>query len=175
MKCKRSALAMILLLAPACGGGNQSAPPPIQTMTAADEVLRVSDVWTSVQPNQGILSPPSKISMFRGTRSSEIRLTESSATERFTIEEEVELRSGGKVRCRTTFEHALALRWGRKAGEPAVELTRPALSGARSCDGIHPDGDLSEPALRALMVLRSDQLVVIEPLVDQRKFLPTQM
>ncbi len=173
---KREIFALTLFtLASACGGKNQEPPPPIKKISAADEVLRVSNVWTSVKPNKGILSPPSKISLFRGSRSSEIHLTETSATEKLVIEEELELRDGGTVRCRTVFEHPLSTRWGHKAGEPAVELIRPALSGARSCDGMHPEGGISEPPLRALMVLRSDQLVVIEPLVDQRKYFPTQL
>jgi hypothetical protein len=159
----------------ACGGGKKEAQPPVATLGAADEVLRIGDVWTSIQPEKGILSPPSKVSLFRTHRKSQLRISESRIMETLTIEEEAQLREGPQIKCRTVFEHELGHKWGRRQGEAAVELVRPALSAPRSCDIPHPDGPIAEPARRALFVLRSDTLVAVEPVVDQRTYISGQM
>ena len=160
----------------ACGGNKEADAPPVEKQTAADEILRIGNLWTNVQPEKGILSPPSRISLFRTFRKSELRMSEGSIFERLSIEEEAELRDGTKITCLTQFEHQVGHRWGHHSGEAAVEIVRPALSSARSCDGLtHPDGPIAEPAKRALFVLRSDNLVAVEPAVDQRTYVPGQL
>lgn len=170
-----SALPLLCALVAGCGGGQKKAPPPIEKETAAQEVLRIGDVWTSVLPEKGILSPPSKISLFRSHRKSVLKISESRIVETLIIEEEAQVVDGPMLHCSTTFTHELGLRWGRKQGAAAVELVRPAIFGHRDCDGIHPEGPISEPGRRALFVLRSDNLVAIEPVVDKRTYIPGQM
>jgi hypothetical protein len=102
-------------------------------------------------------------------------MSETRIVETLTIDEEAQLRTGPTIRCSTEFTHDLGHRWGRKQGQAAVELVRPALHGQRHCDLPHPEGPISEPARRALFVLRSDNLVAIEPVVDQRTYIPGQM
>jgi hypothetical protein len=158
-----------------CGGKKEVARQPVEKETSAQEILRLGNLWTNVSPDKGILSPPSKISLFRVHLKSELRMSENSIVENLTIEEEVQLRDGPIVKCSTQFEHQVGHRWGRNNGEPAVEIVRPALSSERKCDGIHPDGPIAEPAKRALFVLRSDNLVAIEPVVDRRTYSPGQL
>lgn len=158
-----------------CGGKKEEAKQPVEKETSAQEILRLGNLWTNVSSDKGILSPPSKVSLFRIHRKSELRISENVIVEKLTIEEEVQLRDGPIVKCSTEFEHQVGHRWGRNHGEPAVEVVRPALSAERKCDGVHPEGPLAEPAQRALFVLRSDNLVAIEPLVDQRTYIPGQL
>jgi hypothetical protein len=163
------------LLMSGCGGGKEPPPPPIAKQTAADEVLRIGNLWTNVKPEKGILSPPSKISLFRTHRKSELRVSAGAIIERLVIEEEIQLRDGPLIRCATQFEHQVGHRWGRKHGQAALEIVRPALNSERACDHVHPDGSLQEPARRALFVLRSDNLVAVEPIVDKRIYTAGQL
>jgi hypothetical protein len=173
---KAVTIAMMPLAVLACGGNKNSDTPAVKKQTAADEILRIGNLWTNVHPEKGILSPPSKISLFRTYRKSELRMSEDAIFERLTIEEEAELRDGTKIRCVTQFEHQVGHRWGHHNGDAAVEIVRPALSATRSCEGaIHPDGPIAEPAKQALFVLRSDNLVAVEPPVDQRTYTPGQL
>lgn len=155
-----------------CGGGNTEVKAPPKEETPADEVLRIAANWSSVQPVNAILSPPSPISLIRGSIKSQVHLTKKDAEEELTIVEDIELRGGGNVLCESVFRHPLSVRYGRKGGEAAVELGRPALNGRRACEGIHPEPDLVAEPVVALFVLKSDQLVAIEPKTDGRSYLP---
>ena len=172
----KCAVAIVSLALISCGGNKKADAPKAEKLTAADEILRIGNLWTNVHPEKGILSPPSKISLFRTFRKSELRMSERTILERLIIEEEAELRDGTKIRCLAQFEHQVAHRWGHHNGGAAVEITRPSLHTARSCEGgMHPEGPLSEPAKKALFVLRSDNLVAIEPALDQRTYTPGQL
>lgn len=170
----RPAGGLILLSATVigCAGKTEEAQVPVQKETAADEVLRIGDEWESRVIDKGILSPPSKISVFATTTDSKIELSEAGGTEQLVIKEDIELRSGATVQCRTEFSHQLQVQWGRRQGRAAVELTRPALSGRRNCQGMHPEPTLQKDAHRALFVLRSDRLVAVEPPLEDRVYLP---
>ncbi len=76
------------------------------------------------------------------------------------------------MRCKTRFDHVVRLRWGRKNGEAALEITRPALLANRSCDGMAPEAVLVEVQRRALFVLSADQLVAVDPPLDERIYRP---
>lgn len=156
----------------ACSSGQKESRPPVAVETAEDEIRRISDVWEGTLVDSRLLSPPSKLSVKKETRTSRLVFEGGKVAETLVVNEELELRSGARLRCRTTVEHQLGVRYGRRQGEPAVELVRPPLALARSCDGIHPEGNLTERPLRALFVLRSDRLVVVEPALDDRYYLP---
>jgi len=164
--------ALALCALPGCGGKGSGPPPTVAKETAEAEVTRISHRWTSTQVDKALLSPPSPISVRAQTRVSEITFGQGSAEERLVIEEQFELRSGATIRCRTRFEHGLVVRFGRKSGDAAVELTRPALQAGRSCDGPPPEATLLEPERRALLVLQSDQLIAVEPALDERIYRP---
>ncbi len=169
---RRRLSAIGLLFALGCGGGNAPTVAPPQTETPADEILRISANWISVQPVKALLSPPSPISVIRGSVTSRVHLTKRDAEEELTIAEDVELRSGARVVCESTFRHPISLRYGWKGGEAAVEITRPPLNGRRACQGRHPEPDLVAESIATLFVLRSDQLIAVEPKTDGRSYIP---
>lgn len=167
----RALFALCVVLVPACGGGQKKAKP-VERQTAADEILRIAAHWTSVVPEQGLLSPPSAVSMFQKSRASHIVLSRSGGRETLVIEEDLQLRAGGEVHCSTKVENELSVRYGRRHDEAAVEITRPAIHTPRACSGFHPEGALNEAAKTALFVLRADTLVAVEPPLEKRKYLP---
>lgn len=177
MQGRQARAGSLLLLAGcvACAGGQSGPEAPLLKETAADEIQRISSTWSSTEIEKGLLSPPSPISLSTTKRSSVVRLTPDAATEALTIEESLDLRAGGRVRCRTSFDHPLTIRFGRKQGEAAIELERPALSAPRRCDGPHPEPLLSEPARRGLFVLRGDQLIAVDPPRDDRRYRPDSL
>lgn len=154
-----------------CGADKKETATPVQIQTSADEILRIGETWATTVPNKGILSPPSKISVFKTHTKSELTLSKNGGKEVLTISEEVQLRSGGSVSCSTRFEHNVQLRWGRRRGEAAVEITRPQVTGQRHCEGLHPEGAIAQSEKKALFVLRSDNLIAIEPKLDKRVYI----
>lgn len=165
----------VACFATGCANSGPPVETPVKRETAADQVLRISSGWTSTEVEKSLLSPPSEISVLTISRKSDVTLAHDSARESLLIEEEVETRSGATIRCQTQFEHPLGLRFGRKSGRAAVELVRPALVGQRRCDSPHPEPTISEPARRALFLLRSDQLVAVEPPLDDRIYRPQSL
>jgi hypothetical protein len=173
MKRHRALGIAVLCLTQACGAGQEKGGDPVVTQTAADEILRIASRWTAELPEQGLLSAPSPVSMFKNTRTSVLLLTPDGAQEQLTVQETLQLRAGGVVRCATTIEHQLHVRYGRRQGEAAIEIERPAIHSPRSCaDGTPPEPLLDEPKRRALFVLRADTLVAVEPPLEKRKYLP---
>lgn len=172
MKMRHRFLVSSLLLLTSCGPKEDAARPPVQMMTAADEILRIGEQWASSHAEKAILSPPSKISLSNTIVRSQLFLDQNTARERLTIQEEVTLRSGGTILCETSFEHGLRLKWGRKQGEAAIKLQRPSLSGPRACNGPHPEPIISRPGAEALFVLRSDELIPVEPPLEKRRYIP---
>jgi len=163
----------LLCFTQACGGGQKQSAAPVVKQTAADEILRIASRWTAELPEQGMLSAPSVVSMFKNTRTSILFLTATAAQEQLTINETLQLRAGGVVRCATTVEHQLHIRYGRRQGEAALEIVRPAVHSPRTCaEGTPPEAMLDEPERRALFVLRADTLVAVEPPLEKRKYLP---
>lgn len=167
----------ILLLAAgllsACGGDEQPARAPIAHETPATEVLRLGKVWSSMTSEKGLLTPPSPISLFEVSEESRITLAPESASEELIVSEKVKLRSGVELHCSTTIKHDLGVRWGRREGESAVELTRPAVSAPRVCDRAgHPDPTITREGGPVRFVLRSDNLVAVDPATDGRVYHP---
>jgi hypothetical protein len=164
--------ALAVMTQSGCGGGQERVEAPVQNESASDEIRRVATTWTNATPAKGILSPPSPVSVFHTLRRSVITLAPEGAREVLTVEEELEMRDGRKVRCSQGFEHPLVVRYGRKQGEAAVEVTRPPLSATRNCEGTHPEPEFQEPARVTRFVLRSDRLIAVEPTTDGRTYLP---
>lgn len=155
-----------------CGGKGNAPPPVVAKETAEAEVLRISRAWTSTQVEKSLLSPPSIVSVRAQTRTSRLELAAKEGTEHLVIAEQFELRTGGRIECETVFDHPVQVRWGRKSGEAAVEVTRPALQARRTCNGTAPEDVLSEPVRTALFVLGADQLVAVEPPLEERIYRP---
>ena len=79
------------------------------------------------------------------------------------------------MHCSGRFDIQISVRYGARANEPAVELEWPASERPRDCDvpGA-PIPEFERPAGRARFVLRSDQLVGVEPALEKRTFLPVE-
>ncbi len=104
-----------------------------------------------------------------------LELTEGqpNATEHLTFTERFVLRDGGEVRCSLSLSTDVAIAYGIKAGEPALQISWPAATRERQCDV--PNAAIQSferPAGRARFVLRSDQLVGVEPALEKRTFFP---
>lgn len=169
------ALALVGSLTTATGCGGREAPPPQPPLqeAPADEILRIGERWLASSQQRGLLSPPSPISVFVVREESRIELHPNSARESLLIEEELDLRDGGKLLCQTRFEHSLGLRWGRRENEAAVELRRPPLRGTRACQGgTHPEPFLERPGGPVRFVLRSDTLTAVDPPREERQYVP---
>lgn len=161
------------VLLPGCGSDDPAPRAPVAEETPADQVLRIGRTWSSTRHDKGLLSPPSPINVFEIGEDSRLALEPKRAHETLVIEETVKLRSGVLLVCRTTLENDLGIRWGRREGEPAVELTRKALSTPRLCDRPgHPEPLIQRPASSVRFVLRSDNLIAVDPATDGRVYLP---
>jgi hypothetical protein len=169
---KRTSIALVMVLL-GCGGGHKEVEEPTRQETAAEEIRRIATTWSLTEPSKGILSPPSPVSVFHIVTRSVISLAPSGAKEELTVWEDLEMRDGSRVKCANKFSHGLGVRYGRKLGEAAVEITRPALGGLRTCEGgQHPDPEFRAAEKTARFVLRSDRLVAVEPATDGRIYIP---
>jgi hypothetical protein len=161
-----------LSLLAGCGGNQPAAPKTVENETAEAEVTRIARAWSSTQIEKSLLSPPSPISVQVSARTSRIEFGSQGGREQLTVDEQFELRTGGRVHCLTRFDHTVGLRFGRKGGEAAIEVTRPPLRARRNCDGSAPEATLSEGQRRVLLVLSADQLVAVDPPLDERIYRP---
>ena len=165
----------MLLGASACGGAPPPRPAPAVAEGPEDAILRVATAWEARHAEKGLRSPPSPIASFDRQLVSRITLVQgaSSAPETLSVSERFVLRDGTNVSCGGNAELSVSVGYGRKAGEPALELSWPALVQPRACEPAHGAiPDLERPAGRARFVLRSDQLVGVEPALEKRTFLP---
>ncbi len=155
-----------------CTGSKKANLPLVRAQTPAEEVLRIGKSWNSSVLDKGILSKPSPVSFFRNRRTSSLELSQSAVLEKLIISEELELRDGSRIQCETRFKKALSFRWLRTSGEAGIEITRPAFKAKRNCSAKSPQQFIEEPSATVLLVLRGDQLVAIEPKVDDRVYIP---
>lgn len=167
--------AIAVVGAVACGGGPATPPAAPVAEGPEDAILRIAKTWEARHAEKGLRSPPSPIAAFDRQLISRVVLAPgaTTATETLTVSERFTLRDGGSVSCSGSAELPLSVAYGRKAGEPALELAWPALLQPRACEPAHGGiPELERPAGRARFVLRSDQLVGVEPALEKRTFLP---
>jgi hypothetical protein len=122
-------------------------------------------------------SSPSPIASFERQVISRLVLLEGqpTATESVSFTERFVLRDGGEVRCSGDLTGEASVVYGLKAGEPALELAWPGRRYERTCEPSSPAvGEDERSAGRARFVLRSDQLVGVEPVREKRNFLPAE-
>jgi hypothetical protein len=173
-----AALAIITALGESACSGAPAVPPAAPVAEGPEDgILRIAATWEARHAEKGLRSPPSPIASFDRQLLSRVALVRgaSDATEEFTYAERFVLRDGTSVSCAGSAELQISVAYGRKAGEAALELTWPALRQPRACEPSHGGiPDLERPAGRARFVLRSDQLVGIEPALEKRTFLPAE-
>lgn len=152
------------------------APRAAPTTEGPEEaILRVASDWDARHTEKGLRSSPSPVASFDRQVVSRLVLIrgQRTATESSTFTERFVLRDGKEVRCSGGSAGEVTIAYGRLAGEPAIELAWPAQAQQRECDTASvpvPDG--GKPAGRSRFVLRSDQLVGVEPAREKRVFLP---
>jgi hypothetical protein len=161
--------------------GSSCAAPPnaLRTGAVAERpeaaITSIASTWEARGSEKGLRSSPSPIGSFDRQIITRLNLLsgQATATETVQLTESFVLRDGGRVQCSTSWEGELSAAYGRVAGEPALELSWPALVRPRACDLADPNlGDFERPAGRGLFVLRSDQLVGVDPGRETRTFLP---
>jgi hypothetical protein len=160
-----------------CAGASGPAPsaPVVEGPEAA--ILRIASFWEAHSNEKGLRSSPSPIASFERQVVSHLELTrgQTTATETLSTTERFTLRDASEVHCTARFDISVSVSYGDRAGEPALEIQWPATSGANECD--RPDAAIppfERPAGKARFVLRSDQLVGVEPAVEKRTFLPVE-
>ena len=161
----------------ACSGAAGPPPGAPGVEGPEDAVLRIASFWEARYTDKGLRSSPSPIASFDRALVSHLELARGqlTATESLSFEERFTLRDAREVHCGGRLDLQVSVTYGARAGEPALELEWPALSRPRECD---PPGapipPFERPAGRARFVLRSDQLVGIEPALEKRIFLPVE-
>lgn len=161
----------------ACAGGHRR-PLPEPTIEGPETaILRIASAWEARHTEKGLRSSPSPIASFERQVISRIVLLsgQATATESVSFTERFVLRDGGEARCNGGLTGEVAVAYGKKAGEPAIELAWPQQQYQRTCDtDTLPVEDADRPAGRSRFVLRSDQLVGVEPVLEKRTFLPAE-
>lgn len=159
----------------ACGGGEPEAQAPIAREGPEDQILRVGATWEARWAEQGFRTPPSLISLFDTRVTSRISLVrgKKTATESLVFDGSFKLQNGASFACQARADTAVAVTFGDRAGEAAVQLSRSALRIARTCDHSgFPEPELVVPATRGRFALRGDKLVGFDPPTERREYLP---
>ena len=171
----RALLLAAIGLLPACGGGGPEAQAPIAQEQPEDQILRVGRLWQSETRDTGFRTAPSPIATFVTHTASRIAIVKGAPEVRETlmVDSTFKLQDGRSFACQATAEIRTRAHYGDHAGEPAIQLERPALSLPRHCspDGF-PDPVLALPATTARFALRGDRLVAFAPPVERREYLP---
>ncbi len=168
------AVLLAALAVTACGDAREAQAPVIRE-TQEDEILRVSRSWVAELDDTGFRTPPSPIRSITRRTQSTLTFTRGvrTASESLAVDETFRIADGSLYRCQAQASLAVAVLFGDHAGEAAVEVRRPALSLARTCDrpGL-PEPTLAIGATGARFALRGDRLVPIEPPAEKRSYLP---
>lgn len=158
--------------------GSAGPPPGAPSVEGPEEaILRIGSFWEARYTDKGLRSSPSPIASFDRALVSRLELTkgQTTATETSSFEERFILRDAREVHCVERFDGPVSVKFGVRQGEAALELEWPAVERPRECDVAGaPIPALERPAGRARFVLRSDQLVGVEPALEKRIFLPVE-
>jgi hypothetical protein len=170
----------VAVLAVALGGvASCGELPPVRAQPAVQQrpeeaIFAISRTWQARWGERGLQSSPSPVASFDRQLTSRLELVRGvqSATETIDFTERFVLREGGEVRCSGHAEGELTVQYGRRQGEPAIELSWPILLAPRVCDTPKLDPTYERPAGLSRFVLRSDQLVGLGSALERRTFLP---
>lgn len=174
--CRWRALGLGALLA-ACAGASGPPPAPPSVQGPEEAIAGIGTAWEARYTDKGLRSSPSPIASFDRQLLSRLELTrgQTVALESISFQERFTLRDAREVRCQGRVDSQVNVAYGARGGEPALQLEWPALSQPRSCDDPGaPIPPFERPAGRARFVLRSDQLVGVEPALEKRVFLPAE-
>ncbi len=158
----------------ACSGPPAESPNAVVSEGPEAAILRIASSWEARYAEKGLRSSPSPIASFDRQLVSRLELVpgQATTTERLSFEERFMLRDGSAVRCTGSLDAELGVAYERRAGEPTLTLTWPVLERPRECDAPSVPAVFERPAGQGRFVLRSDQLVGVEPARERRTFLP---
>jgi hypothetical protein len=172
---RRRLLALAVLVV-GCSAAGQGPPPKALRESPAESIQRIGRLWQARADETGFRTAPSPIATFQSQVVSRLTLPSGNGPGRERIEyaEHFLLHDSRSANCSAVIEHDVSVAYGLKGGVPALELSWPAASQARTCDlaGFSAP-KLERPAGRARFVLRDDQLVGVEPPGEKRAFIPT--
>ena len=132
---------------------------------------------TATELTKSLRSFPSPIAVYRMQAKSTVRFAAGKdwTQEHLEVDEVFEMRDGTQYVCHAEARTRVDLAFGRRHGEAAVEMRRPATRLVRACN---PPGfsepELELPESRARFELKGDQLVAFDPPVEKRVYLPAQ-
>jgi hypothetical protein len=161
--------------ASACGGGEQEARGPIQREGPEEQILRVAKTWEARWEERGFRGGPGPISLFDNRFTSRIVLTrgKKTAKEMLTVDGTFKLKDGSSYVCQAQAETTVAVTFGERAGEAAVQLSIGGLRIPQKCDHpAFPEPELLVLPALARFLLRGDKLVEFEPATERHEFLP---
>jgi len=173
----RAGLAAAALIAGGCKGDKPAVVAPVRHETPADAIRRVGEAWSATELLKGLRSHPSPIAVYRTQAKSTVRFAAGKdwTQEHLEIDEAFEMRDGTRYVCHAEGKIRVDLVFGRRHGEPAVEMCRPATRLARACEPPgFPDPEVALPETRARFRLKGDRLLAFDPPVEKRVYLPVQ-
>ncbi len=173
----RAGLAAMAFVVGACAGDPSEVVAPVEHETPADAIRRVGEAWAATELVKSLRSHPSPIAVYRMQAKSTVRFAAGKdwTQEHLEIDEAFEMRDGSQYVCHAEGRPRVDLAFGRRHGEPAVEMRRPATRLARVCEPPgFPDPEAELPETIARFMLKGDQLVAFDPPVEKRVYLPVQ-
>jgi hypothetical protein len=168
-------LALIALSLAACGPRQERVDAPPAKLTAEDEVLAVAKVWQALEEEHGAGGPKHKVASFDMKQRTTLTLQPGQrvAEEKIEIKERFEMKSGAVYECRARGLSRVQIRFGRKNGEPALEVRRPSSVMTRTCvPSDFPDREIQLGGSGSRFLMRDEQLVGFAPPSEKRVFLP---
>ena len=160
-----------------CGGQSREAEAPPKKVTAEAEVLGISSVWQALEEAHGTRGPNHKVAVFDLRQRTTLTLREGqpSAEEKIEIKERFEMKNRSVYECRARGLVKVRVRFGRKSGEPALEVQRPSTIMARTCmPSDYPEREIQLAGGSSRFRLQDEQLVGFAPINEKRVFLPLQ-
>jgi hypothetical protein len=168
-------LAVLALIG--CRPRERGADAPPKRLSAEQEVLAVATVWQALEEEHGARGPNHRIAVFDLKQRTTLTLREGQriAEEKIEIKERFELKNGGVFECRARGLARVQVRFGRKAGEPALEVQRPSMLLPRTCaPSDFPERELQLSGGTSRFLLQDERLIGFAPPGERRVFLPQQ-
>ena len=160
-----------------CRPRERAADAPPKKLTAEGEVLAVAPVWQALEEEHGTRGPKHKVAVFDLRQRTTLTLREGqpSAEEKIEIKERFEMKNRSVYECRARGLVKVRVRFGRKSGEPALEVQRPSTIMARTCmPSDYPEREIQLAGGSSRFRLQDEQLVGFAPINEKRVFLPLQ-
>ncbi len=168
-------LLCLAALLQACAPTTEPTSLPVQEETPEAEILRVGSIWEARQGGKSFRSAPDPVAVAELETISVLALERGAkqAKEEIELTERFQMRAGGEFICRARGGARVGVRYGRKSGQPALEVTRPPVRVTRECNPPDfPDPEVELASGTARFILRGDRLTAFAPPLEKRVYLP---